>query len=95
MFAASIYDNIAFGRPDAPGEDVAAASIRAQAHGFVAKLPSGYNTVLGERGLTLSGGQRLAIARAILKNAPICCWMRRPRRSTPKTRRSSSAAWRN
>jgi ATP-binding cassette subfamily B protein len=73
MFAASVYDNVAFGRPDALGEDVTAASIRAQAHGFVTKLPNGYNTVLGERGLTLSGGQRqrLAIARAMLKNAPI------------------------
>ncbi|MBX5230683.1 MULTISPECIES: ABC transporter transmembrane domain-containing protein [unclassified Rhizobium] len=73
MFAASVYDNIAFGRPDALREDVIAASIKAQAHGFVTKLPNGYGSVLGERGLTLSGGQRqrLAIARAMLRNAPI------------------------
>ncbi|NTJ43979.1 ATP-binding cassette domain-containing protein [Agrobacterium larrymoorei] len=73
IFASSIHDNIAFGKPDASREDVRAAAIAAQADGFIAKLPEGYDTVVGERGVTLSGGQRqrIAIARAILRNAPI------------------------
>ncbi|WP_431323772.1 ABC transporter transmembrane domain-containing protein [Rhizobium sp. YTU87027] len=73
IFASSIFENIAFGRPDATREDVIAAATRAQAHGFINALPNGYDTVVGERGLTLSGGQRqrIAIARAILKDAPI------------------------
>ncbi|OWV88273.1 ABC transporter transmembrane domain-containing protein [Rhizobium sp. R693] len=73
MFATSIFENIAFGRPDATRQDVIAAATRAQAHGFINALPNGYDTVVGERGLTLSGGQRqrIAIARAILKDAPI------------------------
>jgi ATP-binding cassette subfamily B protein len=73
IFAASIHDNIAFGRPDATREDVRAAAIAAQADEFIARLDEGYDTEVGERGITLSGGQRqrIAIARAILKNAPI------------------------
>ena len=73
IFAASIHDNIAFGRPGASREDVRAAAIAAQADEFIARLSQGYDTEVGERGITLSGGQRqrIAIARAILKNAPI------------------------
>jgi ATP-binding cassette subfamily B protein len=73
IFAASIHDNIAFGRPGATREEVRAAAIAAQADEFIAKLDRGYDTEVGERGITLSGGQRqrIAIARAILKNAPI------------------------
>ena len=73
IFATSILDNIAFGRPDATREEVIAAAMKAQAHNFVVGLRDGYETIVGERGLTLSGGQRqrLAIARAILKDAPI------------------------
>ena len=73
IFAASIHDNIAFGKPNASREDVQAAAIAAQADGFIAKLGSGYDTIVGERGVTLSGGQRqrIAIARAILRDAPI------------------------
>ncbi|MBB5576567.1 ATP-binding cassette subfamily B protein [Rhizobium paranaense] len=73
IFATSIFENIAFGRPGATREEVMAAAVKAQAHDFVVNLPSGYDTVVGERGLTLSGGQRqrLAIARAILKDTPI------------------------
>ncbi|WP_375714110.1 ABC transporter transmembrane domain-containing protein [Rhizobium sullae] len=73
IFAASIHDNIAFGRPGAAREDVRAAAIAAQADEFIARLDKGYDTEVGERGITLSGGQRqrIAIARAILKNAPI------------------------
>ncbi len=73
IFAASIHDNIAFGRPGATREEVRAAAIAAQADEFIARLSNGYDTEVGERGITLSGGQRqrIAIARAILKNAPI------------------------
>ncbi|AJY46354.1 ABC transporter transmembrane domain-containing protein [Martelella endophytica] len=73
IFAASIHDNIALGRPDATREEVRAAAIAAQADGFIEKLESGYDTLAGERGITLSGGQRqrIAIARAVLRDAPV------------------------
>jgi len=73
IFAASIHDNIAFGRPGASREEVRAAALAAQADEFVSRLDKGYETEVGERGVTLSGGQRqrIAIARAILKNAPV------------------------
>ncbi|MBX5141116.1 ATP-binding cassette domain-containing protein [Rhizobium lentis] len=73
IFAASIHDNIAFGRPGASREEVRAAALAAQADEFIARLDNGYETEVGERGVTLSGGQRqrIAIARAILKNAPV------------------------
>ena len=73
IFAASIHDNIAFGRPRASREEVRAAALAAQADEFIARLDRGYETEVGERGITLSGGQRqrIAIARAILKNAPV------------------------
>ncbi|NWJ24179.1 ABC transporter transmembrane domain-containing protein [Rhizobium sp. RM] len=73
IFASSIHDNIAFGRPEATRDQVRAAATAAQADGFIERLESGYDTQVGERGVTLSGGQRqrIAIARAILRNAPI------------------------
>lgn len=73
IFAASIRENIAYGRPDATPEDVESAARAANAHEFIAALPVGYDTVVGERGATLSGGQRqrLAIARAFVKDAPV------------------------
>jgi ATP-binding cassette subfamily B protein len=73
IFAASIRDNIAFGRPEATPEEIRTAAIAAQADEFIARLDKGYDTEVGERGVTLSGGQRqrIAIARAILKNAPV------------------------
>jgi ATP-binding cassette subfamily B protein len=63
-----VRENIAFGRADAPDEEVERAARLAQAHEFVEALPEGYDTVIGERGITLSGGQRqrVAIARALL-----------------------------
>jgi subfamily B ATP-binding cassette protein MsbA len=68
-----VFDNIAYGRPDAKREEVIAAATAALADEFIRALPDGYDTRIGERGLKLSGGQRqrLAIARALLKDAPI------------------------
>jgi ATP-binding cassette subfamily B protein len=73
IFAASIHENIAFGRPSASRDEVRAAANAAQADEFIARLDNGYDTEVGERGIMLSGGQRqrIAIARAILKNAPV------------------------
>ena len=73
IFGASAADNIRFGRPDATDEDVIEAAQAALAHDFIAKLPEGYDTFLGEKGARLSGGQkqRIAIARAVLKDPPI------------------------
>ena len=73
LFPFTVAENIAFGRPDAPREEIEAAARAANAHSFIEKLPKSYDTPLGQRGATLSGGerQRLSIARALLKNAPI------------------------
>ena len=72
-FAATIKDNIAYGREDASVDDIVRAAKVAQLHDFVESLPKGYETMVGERGITLSGGQRqrLAIARTILLDPPI------------------------
>ena len=73
IFAASARDNIRFGRPGATDAEVEAAAHAAAAHDFIAALPDGYDSNLGERGVMLSGGQkqRIAIARAILRDAPV------------------------
>jgi ATP-binding cassette, subfamily B, bacterial len=73
LFPMSVHDNIAYGRKQASREDVEAAARLANAHDFIAALPAGYDTILGEKGANLSGGQRqrLAIARALLKDAPL------------------------
>jgi len=73
LFAGSVADNIAFGRPAASRPQIEAAAAAAGAHGFVAALPDGYDTLIGERGVMLSGGQRqrLALARALLYNPRI------------------------
>jgi len=73
IFAASARENIRFGRPDATDAEVEAAARAAAAHDFLAALPEGYDSQVGERGVMLSGGQkqRLAIARAILRDAPV------------------------
>jgi subfamily B ATP-binding cassette protein MsbA len=73
LFNDTVARNIAYGRPDAPREQVRHAAETALAHDFIERLPAGYDTIIGDRGLKLSGGQRqrIAIARALLKNAPI------------------------
>ncbi len=73
LFASTIEENIAFGKPDASHEEIVAAAQAAQAHDFIVNMPNGYATDVGERGLTLSGGQkqRIAIARALLKDPHI------------------------
>ena len=73
LFHGTIRENIAYGREEVPLETVVRAAGLAQLHDFVASLPEGYETIVGERGIKLSGGQRqrLSIARAIVKDAPI------------------------
>jgi ATP-binding cassette subfamily B protein len=73
LFSRSIFDNIRYGRLDATDEEVIKAAKLAQAHEFIMKLPKQYHSIIGEKGLDLSGGQcqRICIARVFLKNAPI------------------------
>ncbi len=73
LFYGTVRENILFGRPDATEAQILAAAKVANAHEFIAGLPDGYDTLIGERGVKLSGGQkqRLSIARAVLKDAPI------------------------
>jgi ATP-binding cassette subfamily B protein len=73
LFAASIRENIAFGRPEASQDEIVAAARAASAHEFILEMPEQYDTYVGERGVTLSGGQkqRIAIARALLKDPRI------------------------
>jgi ABC-type multidrug transport system ATPase subunit len=73
LFAATAKENIAYGAPEATDEEIEAAARLANAHDFIMQLPEGYDTVLGERGATLSNGQRqrISIARAAIRKAPI------------------------
>ena len=73
LFSGTIWENIAYGRPEASSAEIVRAAEAANAAEFIDKLPQKYNTVVGERGLTLSGGQRqrIAIARAIIRKSPI------------------------
>ena len=73
LFAGTIFENIAYGRPGATMEEVIEAAKNANAHEFIMSFPDGYNTDIGQRGIKLSGGQkqRLSIARVFLKNPPI------------------------
>lgn len=73
LFHRSLFENISYGRPNATRDDVEAAARQARAHDFIARLPKGYDTEVGERGVKLSGGerQRVALARAFLADAPI------------------------
>ncbi len=73
LFQGPIWQNIAYGKPDATREEILKAAKLANVDEFVEKMPEGYDTIVGERGVTLSGGQRqrLAIARAVIRNTPI------------------------
>ena len=73
LFHAPIWENIAYGRPEANREEIIEAAKLANAHEFIEQMPEGYDTMVGERGVTLSGGQRqrIAIARAVIRNTPI------------------------
>src|SRR2546426_9261216 len=70
LFRAPVWQNIAYGRPEASRDEIIAAAKLANADEFIVKLPDGYDTMVGERGMTLSGGQRqrIAIARAVIRN---------------------------
>jgi subfamily B ATP-binding cassette protein MsbA len=73
LFRVPIWQNIAYGKPEAQRAEIIRAAELANAHEFIEKMPEGYDTMVGERGVTLSGGQRqrVAIARAIIRNTPI------------------------
>jgi subfamily B ATP-binding cassette protein MsbA len=73
LFHAAIWQNIAYGKPEASRREILRAAELANAHEFIDKLPEGYDTMVGERGVTLSGGQRqrIAIARALIRDTPI------------------------
>jgi len=73
LFHAPLWQNVAYGRPNASRKEIIRAAELANAMEFIEKLPNGLDTMLGERGMTLSGGQRqrLAIARAVIRNTPI------------------------
>ncbi len=73
LFRAPIWQNIAYGKPDAQRAEIIRAAESANAHEFISEMPEGYDTMVGERGISLSGGQRqrIAIARAVIRNSPI------------------------
>jgi ATP-binding cassette, subfamily B, bacterial len=73
LFRAPVWQNIAYGKPEARRAEIIRAAELANAHEFIEKMPEGYDTMVGERGVTLSGGQRqrIAIARAVIRNTPI------------------------
>jgi ATP-binding cassette, subfamily B, bacterial len=73
LFHAPVWENIAYGRPEANREEIIKSAKLANAHEFIEKMPEGYDTMIGERGVTLSGGQRqrIAIARAVIRDTPI------------------------
>jgi ATP-binding cassette, subfamily B, bacterial len=73
LFSTTVSENIAYGKPEATSEEIIAAAKAANAHEFIMSLPNDYETILGERGMTLSGGQRqiISLARAFLRDAPI------------------------
>jgi len=73
LFCAPIWQNIAYGKPEATRQEIIRAAQLSNAHEFIEKMPDGYDTLVGERGVTLSGGQRqrIAIARAVIRDTPI------------------------
>jgi len=105
LFSASVHENIAYARPDASREDVQTAARRAQADEFVTALPDGYDTLIGERGLTLSGGHASAWRSRVRSSPTRACsssttqrraWTRRPsRRSRARCARSCAVGRRS
>lgn len=73
LFLGTVWNNIAYGKPEAARAEIVRAAELANAHEFIEKMPEGYNTVVGERGVTLSDGQRqrIAIARVIIRDTPV------------------------
>ncbi len=73
LFYGTVWENLRLASPEASDEEILQACQRAQAHDFIEQLPQGYDTLIGERGVRLSGGQaqRLALARALLRDAPL------------------------
>jgi len=73
LFRGTIRENIAYGKPDATAAEILEAAQLANAHEFIARMPDGYDTMVGERGMSLSGGQRqrIGIARALVRNSPV------------------------
>jgi ATP-binding cassette, subfamily B, bacterial len=92
LFDDSIAANIAYGRPEASAAEIEAAARGANAPEFIMKLPHGYDSAVGQRGVLLSAGQRqrIAIARVLLKDPPSSSWTRRPPPSMPNPKRRSS-----
>ena len=84
LFRGTIRENIAFGTSQRHQEEIVEAAKLANADEFIARMPQGYDTMVGERGLTLSGGQRqrIGIARVMVRNSPILCWTSLPPRWT-------------
>ena len=95
IFSANAMENIRYGRPDASDEEVIAAANMAAAHEFIERLPEGYASFLGERGVRLSGGQRqrIAIARALLKNPPLLLLDEATSALDAESERMVQAAW--
>jgi subfamily B ATP-binding cassette protein MsbA len=71
LFRGTVRENIAYGRPDATAAEIVQAAQLANAYEFITTMPDGYETMVGERGMSLSGGQRLGIARALIRNSPV------------------------
>lgn len=94
LFNRSVADNIRLGQPGADDVQVIEAARQAEAHGFIEALPDGYNTVIGERGARLSGGQaqRIAVARALLKDAPVLVMDEATSNLDPETEAALEAA---
>ena len=87
LFASDILSNIAYGRPSATRAEIQEAAAIANAHSFIAKLPLGYDTQVGDKGVQLSGGQkqRIAIARAVLKNPKVTLQKLSPPRQSERS----------
>ena len=95
LFHAPVWQNIAYGKPEATRDEIIRAAKLANADEFIERMPQGYDTVIGERGGTLSGGQRqrIAIARAIIRDSPILILDEPSRGLTRRRKNWSSRRW--